>query len=401
MPKYFISLLFLFSIPVLLLIRLVRKKLLANSEKNILIGVEPVINNKYWTELLTLEGYKVKSIVFGTFSINKKNDFDYVIDTNKKYLFWLFNHLIFFDFLILSFKGGFISKLNIRRLEPHLLKLFGIKTIILGYGSDIHMYDRIYQCSYQHVLSSFYPQNFVSLRRVQKCIDQWQRYADFIATAMCFNHGFYRNDIITPSYLFFPVKKIIPSYVSRTRSKICIVHSPNHRIIKGTEYINETIFRLSKDFNIEYLLLENMPNEEVLDILQNKADIFLEKLVGPGYALSAIEAMSFGVPVVGSVNNGDWDGLYKALCRYSFLGECPVVSASIESLENVLRKLCSSPKLLEEISVKSRNYVEKYHSYKSGGIFFNEIFRMLNKERVDLKNFYHPILGEYPNRSQK
>jgi hypothetical protein len=130
MPKYFISLLFFFSIPVLLLIRQVRKKLSSNSEKNILIGIEPVINNRYWTELLTLEGYKAKSVVVGTFSINKKNDFDYVIDTNKKYLFWLFKHLIYFDILILSFKGGFISKLNIRGLEPRLLKIFGIKTII-------------------------------------------------------------------------------------------------------------------------------------------------------------------------------------------------------------------------------------------------------------------------------
>lgn len=378
-----------------MLIRQVRKKLSSNSEKNILIGIEPVINNRYWTELLTLEGYKAKSVVVGTFSINKKNDFDYVIDTNKKYLFWLFKHLIYFDILILSFKGGFISKLNIRGLEPRLLKIFGIKTIILGYGSDIHIYDRIHQCSYQHVLSSFYPQNFVSRRKVQKSVHKWQRYADFMASAMCFNHGFYRNDIITPSYLYFPVKKITPSYVSRTRGKICIVHSPNHRIIKGTEYVNQTISKLSKDFNIEYLLLENMPNDEVLDILQNKADIFIEKLVGPGYALSAIEAMSFGVPVVGSVNNGDWDDLNKALCRYSFLGECPIVSASVESLEEVLTRLCSFPEELNSLSRKSRRYVERYHSYESGVIFFNEIFRLLNNEREDLKNFYHPLVGEY------
>ena len=105
--------------------------------------------------------------------------------------------------------------------------------------------------------------------------------------------------------------------------------------------------------------------------------------------------MSYGVPVVGSVNNGDWSDLDKSLNRYSFLGECPIVPANIESIESVLRNLCESPDQLNLLSIKSRSYVELYHSYKSGSIFFKEVLQYLDNQSHDLKNFYHPVTGGY------
>lgn len=391
--KYLISFILVTFLPILYILRFLRK--VFYHQDNILLGIQPLISNKYWSNALNMMGLRSKSVVIGTFVINQTDDFDYVINTRLKFLKWIVTYLLFYDILILSFRGGFIGKLPIGRFEPIILKIFKIKTIILGYGSDIHLYDRINQCSYIHTLNSFYPQSSKNRVPIIRATESWQKHASFLATAMFFGNGFYRNDILTPNFLFFPVENIVPKYNYKRNSPIYIVHSPNHRIIKGTEYINHIVEKLQSEFNIEYILLEKKPNQEVLNILQNKATIFIEKLVGPSYALSAIEAMSYGVPVIGSVNNGDWDDLYKSFSRYSFLEECPIVSASIETLESVLRNLCSSPDKLNHLSRKSRRYVERYHSYKSGGIFFNEIFRLLKKERADLKNFYHPLIGEY------
>ena len=87
-------------------------------------------------------------------------------------------------------------------------------------------------------------------------------------------------------------------------------------MIKGTEYIIDAVNKLKEDFNIEFILLENKPQDEVLKLLKEKADIFIEKIVGPSYALSAIEAMAYGIPVIGSVDNGDWDDLCNTLKRF-------------------------------------------------------------------------------------
>jgi len=391
--KYLFSFFVLTLLPLVYVVRIL--KLLFFKSQNILLGIQPLISNKYWSKTLNEIGFNSTSVVIGTFTINNENDFDHIINSRFKFIVWTLRYLIFYDVHILSFRGGFIGKLPIRRMEPLILKMFRIKSIILGYGSDIHVYDRINHHSYIHTLSSFYPQSFLSRKLIVEALESWQKHANFVCFAMFFGNGFYRNDLLSPNILTFPVEKIVPKYHFKKNSKFCIVHSPNHRIIKGTEYISNTINKLKNDFDIEYILLEKRPNIEVLDILQNKADIFIEKLVGPSYALSAIEAMSFGVPVVGSVNNGDWNDLYKCLSRYSFVADCPIISANVESLEVILRDLLSFPEKLNSISAESRKYVERYHSFKAGGILFKEIIDCVYSDNKDLKNMYHPISGYY------
>ena len=47
-------------------------------------------------------------------------------------------------------------------------------------------------------------------------------------------------------------------------------------------------------------------------------------------------------------------------------------------------------------------YVKKYHSFKTAQYMFNSIYdKVLHNKDVDLINLFHPILGEYPNRSPK
>jgi hypothetical protein len=58
-------------------------------------------------------------------------------------------------------------------------------------------------------------------------------------------------------------------------------------------------------------------------------------------------------------------------------------------------------KLINELSISSRLYAEKYHGLDSGVYFFENIIDFVNGENNDLLNLYHPLSGFYPNRSPK
>ncbi len=400
LQTWMFSLFFILTIPFIYIAKFINRCIRKYDKPKILFGIDPLISNKYWSNMLKLDGYISESIVHGFYSINKKIDFDIVINNKNisQFIFQTYRTLITYDVFCLSFNGGFLRSLPIGFIEPYLYKLLNIKSIIIAYGGDIQCYDLVNKPFYSHVLSSHYPQTFLLNKIAKRNLMRWQKNADFIISAMFFDMGLYRNDLLTPNVLNFPVHEIKLDkniYNQKDRKNICIVHSPNHRIIKGTEYIINAVNKLKKDFDIDFILLENKSQDEVLKVLREKADIFIEKIVGPSYALSAIEAMAYGIPVIGSVDNGDWDDLCNTLKRYSFLKKCPIVPANVETIYFRLKELCESKKKRNLLSIKSREYVENFHSYSSGQILFKEIIKFIEGQRPPLKNFYHPILGEY------
>jgi hypothetical protein len=87
--------------------------------------------------------------------------------------------------------------------------------------------------------------------------------------------------------------------------------------------------------------------------------------------------------------------------RWSFLNECPLVSATPENITDVLRKLITNPKLRTDLGRAGREYVEKYHGLDSAQYLFENVFDYIYGKKDSIINLYHPILGEYPNRLPK
>ena len=87
--------------------------------------------------------------------------------------------------------------------------------------------------------------------------------------------------------------------------------------------------------------------------------------------------------------------------RWSFFGECPLVSATPENLADVLHKLVTRPELRNQLGRAGREYVEKYHDYVSAQFLFTNVIDYVYGRKDSLINLYHPLLGEYPNRSPK
>ena len=63
--KYLISIILINILPILYIIKFLRK--FFYPQDNILLGVQPLISNKYWSSVLNRIGLKSKSVVIGTF----------------------------------------------------------------------------------------------------------------------------------------------------------------------------------------------------------------------------------------------------------------------------------------------------------------------------------------------
>jgi glycosyltransferase involved in cell wall biosynthesis len=139
---------------------------------------------------------------------------------------------------------------------------------------------------------------------------------------------------------------------------------------------------------IELVLLEGVPNDEVRRRMAD-ADILAEQFVFTGYALSGIEGMASGLPVMANLDHRAYTQLHR---RYAFLDECPVVSTTPETLADDLRRLATDPELREALGRAGRAYVEKYHGYGAAQFLFESIYaRILDGEEIDLINLFHPL----------
>jgi glycosyltransferase involved in cell wall biosynthesis len=174
------------------------------------------------------------------------------------------------------------------------------------------------------------------------------------------------------------------------------MHTPNHRGVKGTEFLIEAVRSLREEgLEVELVLLENVPNENVRESMQ-EVDILADQFVLPGYGLNAVEGMATGLPVICNLENETYTRLFR---RYSYLDECPLVSASAETIKETLEVLVTNPRLREELGQAGREYVEKYHSFAATQYLFGSIYdKILFGREVDLLNLFHPLKSAYNRR---
>ncbi|OAI49742.1 hypothetical protein AYO43_02850 [Nitrospira sp. SCGC AG-212-E16] len=307
-----------------------------------------------------------------------------------------FVYLIFrFDIFHFFYDGGVLARTPLRFVELQLLHAFRKKVVVMPYGADVHVLPFMRNSVYRFGQLYHYGANLLRERHtIERWIDYFSRHADCCIGSINFD-ALYRWDILPVSYLTINVDLFQPSgdyeYKNDGRTgTVVIAHTPNHRVIKGTEYIIAAIERLrSEGYQIEFLLLEKMKNTEVRKILE-RCDILVELLV-TGYGLSGIEGMALAKPVI-----SNFQGDTAVLRYYSFFNECPIVQADIDTVYEKLKWLVDNPDLRKSIGHAGRSYVEKYHSYFGHQLVWEQIYKKIwYGADVDLMLFYHPLCGEF------
>ncbi len=106
---------------------------------------------------------------------------------------------------------------------------------------------------------------------------------------------------------------------------------------------------------IELVLVEGAPRAEARRALE-RADVVVDQLLTGWYGGIAVEAMALGNPVVAHLEPDDVARVPTKLAE-----EIPIVRATPESIESVLRELLTQPERLEELGRAGRQFVERWH----------------------------------------
>jgi glycosyltransferase involved in cell wall biosynthesis len=382
-------------------------------------GTTPILNNKYWSQAMKAVGYLSVTIMKEYYgNINKAQDFDFYYDSiqykgvkrylntiailfpNKMDRFLILDEVIKnYDIIHIPFSGAFFWDLPYWDKEILVMKQVGMKIVVLPFGGDFYRYSRVLDKSWQHGLLAHYPYQATIEDDIEKRVALLTKNADCIMAGFQFD-GLGRWDILP--YAIYPMDcnlwqmNVKEYHFDGKNGVVRITHAPNHRGIKGTEFIIQAVEELQQEgLQVELILIEKKQNDEVRAIMQTKADIHVEQLL-LSYALSGIEGMASGLPVLACLDNEAYTRIFR---RFSYLNECPILNTTPESIKNNLRVLITNPLLRKELGRAGREYALKYHSFEAMQFIFSKIYdKIWHRKDVDLMNLFHPVLkGSYNN----
>lgn len=402
----------IFLIPIAFVFALLARFKKWSVEKPRLVwGSTPIISYSYFSRSMEEHGYCSQTFTDSYYStINDRDDWDKILKEEYQYfpqktkpIVAFIHSLLKYDIFFLSFDGYFLGNTLMRHLQAPLLKLAGKKIVVIPYGSDAYVYRRIRSTSWISALMISYPGASKNQHRIAKNVDYWNKYADAVVATGMGVDGIGRWDVLLLNSSILDLKKwqkTNKKYNSNgTSEQVVVAHTPNHRGCKGTEFVIEAVNKLQKEgLKVKLLLFEKIKNSEVQKSLQSEVDILVEQLIFTGHGLSGLEGMASGLPTISNLEDEDYT---LPMRRWSYLDECPLVSATPENIVDVLRKLITNPQLRDELGKAGRKYVEKYHGYDSAHYLFSNVIDYIYGKKESIINLYHPILGEYPNRTPK
>ncbi|HEY5723636.1 MAG TPA: hypothetical protein VIT45_15095 [Allosphingosinicella sp.] len=387
--------------------------LLPGGRRDLLVwGSAPLTSNKYWSEAMKAGGRASMTIMNTVYAINNRSDFDRLFEDFApaflpRPLRFAIGACLAFIYVLrraqvvhTSFWGFALTQSLFWRLESWFFRRAGVKTVVTGFGADAYMYSRIVDTSVRYGLLASYPALARSEAATRRKVEHWNRHADAIVVGLMID-GMGRWDVTVNQFFQIDTAAWTPKPIyspnDGVNGPVRILHTPNHRGFKGTEFLVDAVEKLrGEGLQIDLVLLEKVPNEEVKSVMQT-VDILAEQFIGIGYAFSAIEGMASGLPVMANLEHEAYTRVYR---RYGFLNECPVLSTSPETLADNLRALVRDPALRETLGRASRAFAEKYHSYETALYLFGSIHdKIVHGRDIDLINLFHPLKSEYNRRT--
>jgi hypothetical protein len=167
--------------------------------------------------------------------------------------------------------------------------------------------------------------------------------------------GFY-----VPGGVFLPYTSVdvegIQAAPPRTTGKVRILHAPTDPAIKGTRHIVEAVSMLQRDYDIEFILVENMTHEEALKTYRT-ADIIVDQLLAGWYGAFAVECMAMGKLVACYIRDEDLEFIPPSMKR-----ELPLLKTSPDDLAQRLAMAIDRRNDWAEWSEEAVKFVRKWHN---------------------------------------
>ncbi|GAA1134396.1 hypothetical protein GCM10009630_35900 [Kribbella jejuensis] len=138
--------------------------------------------------------------------------------------------------------------------------------------------------------------------------------------------------------------------------KPVVAHAPSKSAMKGSELIDPIMRRLAEQGLITYRRVEGVDPGDMPAVYRD-ADIVLDQFRIGSYGVAACEAMAAGRIVVGHIAQHVRDRVAAETGL-----ELPMVDATPDTLEQVLRELIANRARGREIAARGPAYVEKVHN---------------------------------------
>jgi glycosyltransferase involved in cell wall biosynthesis len=148
--------------------------------------------------------------------------------------------------------------------------------------------------------------------------------------------------------------------------KLRVLHVPNHPFFKGTRYLQAAMARFEAEgARIEFKLASGVTNSEVLDLMR-WCDVLVDQLIGGFFGRTALEGMAFGKPVIVYLVDPELVVAPQ---------ECPLINANPDTIYQVLNGLVQAPHQLNQIGLRSRQYVDNYYSVPALAERLRDLYR--------------------------
>jgi len=348
----------------------------AHARPRLVYGPVPITSIKYMSLAMRAAGYATLTLVDERYIIHGPDDFDADTETYGRTSAWrrlagrAFGQYAVFGWLLgrydvfhYFFDGGFLRRTPLRFAEVQLLHLAGKKAIALPYGSDVAVPSRIRSLEWRHGLMRNYPElGRREIRRI-RAIDYFTKHADYIVACLVHLETLPRWDLLAIHYYPIDADEWAPAHDDSGHDgrdgPVTVVHAPNHRAMKGTDALIRACNQLcAEGLEVELRVLERLPNRQVRAAI-DQADIVAEEFI-LGYGLTAMEGMSLAKPVLSNLEAAGYYDVFRQQTRF---GDCPIVSATPDSLVGQLRHLVTDPALRHRIGQESREYILREHSF--------------------------------------
>lgn len=252
-----------------------------------------------------------------------------------------------------------------------LMKATGIRILAFPYGSDVAWRDRNRdRFDWVGRMQLDYPDWDLQAwgKSTQANVRVFSKYADLVIGMDGSLRRFLpRNDIYCKT---IPVdthslKPVANRFSGETP---VIVHAPNHRNVKGTQFLLDSLDQLQRlGIRFELRLIEGMHHADAIAAYR-EADIIADQFVMGAYGIFALECLALGKPVLGYL---DHDHLATPVFNL------PIVNANRDNLTVVLGILLQVPALCERLGEQGRSEVVKYHSLEAIGELNKVIYEHL------------------------
>jgi glycosyltransferase involved in cell wall biosynthesis len=349
------------------------------------LGPLPLINNVYHRKALRQAGFSAETFVRNTYFITNEFDIDLTKWRNSKLLkpltpYYLFFRVLFrYRVLFIYFNGGpFIWKMYaLHSLEPIFYRFAKVKVVVMPYGGDVQVLTRCKNLYFRHTVVCDYPKFWENDALNRKNIERWTRHAHWVISGADWVEYMYHWDTLMLGHFSIDMERWAPVKENGhdKSAKLRILHAPNHTKIKGTEALIAAIELLKREgLDIELILLQGMPNDEIRSAMEN-VDLVADQFVIGWYAMFAIEAMAMEKPVLCYLRE-DFIDLYVKAGLVSD-NEIPLINTGLLEIAEKIRWAYYNREELIAIGKKGREFVQKHHSTEHVGSVFAGVLNEL------------------------